>query len=83
MFLPVGTRLGDYEIVSRIGAGGMGELYRAKDTRLGRDAAIKILRSDIDADASRRKRFEEEAKAASALNHPNIITREKAAAFVE
>ena len=74
MPLPAGTRLGDYEIVSPIGAGGMGELYRAKDTRLGRDAAIKILRSDIASDALRRKRFEEEAKAASALNHPNIIT---------
>ena len=52
----------------------MGELYRARDTRLGRDAAIKILRSEIAADALGRKRFEEEAKAASALNHPNIIT---------
>jgi serine/threonine protein kinase len=74
MSLPAGTRLGDYEIVAPIGAGGMGELYRARDTRLGRDAAIKILRSEIAADALRRKRFEEEAKAASALNHPNIIT---------
>ena len=52
----------------------MGERYRAKDTRLGRDATIKILRSDVASDALRRKRFEEEAKAASALNHPNIIT---------
>ena len=74
MSLPAGTRLGDYEIVAPIGAGGMGELYRARDTRLGRDAAIKILRSDVASDALRRKRFEEEAKAASALNHPNIIT---------
>ncbi len=70
MPLPAGTRLGDYEI----GAGGMGELYRARDTQLGRDAAIKILRSDVASDALRRKRFEEEARAASALNHPNIIT---------
>src|SRR5579864_707123 len=74
MALAPATRLGPYEIVSAIGAGGMGEVYRARDTRLNRGVAIKVLRSDKIADAERKHRFMQEAQAASALNHPNIIT---------
>ena len=66
------TKLGPYEIVSALGAGGMGEVYRAKDTRLGRDVAIKILPSEMSADPERKQRFEREAKTVSRLNHPNI-----------
>ena len=69
-----GTKLGRYEIRSHLGAGGMGQVYRARDTRLDRDAALKILPDDVAADPDRMRRFEQEAKAASALNHPNIIT---------
>ena len=68
------TRLGPYEILSRIGAGGMGEVYRARDLRLKRDVAIKILREDATANADRRARFEREARAVAALNHPNIVS---------
>jgi len=68
-----GTRLGDYEIKSMLGAGGMGEVYRARDTRLGRDVAIKVLPALLSADADRLRRFEQEARAAAALNHPNIL----------
>jgi serine/threonine protein kinase/Tol biopolymer transport system component len=67
------TRLGPYEIVSRLGAGAMGEVYRARDSRLGRDVAIKILPPDVSADPGRRARFEQEARAVAALNHPNIL----------
>jgi serine/threonine protein kinase/TolB-like protein/Flp pilus assembly protein TadD len=69
-----GTRLGPYEIVSPLGAGGMGEVYRARDTRLGRDVAVKVLSASFSQDADRLRRFEQEARAASALNHPNILT---------
>jgi len=69
-----GTRLGPYEIVSPLGAGGMGEVYRARDTRLGRDVAVKVLPASFSQDADRLRRFEQEARAASALNHPNILT---------
>src|SRR5712692_10608216 len=69
-----GTRFGPYEIISRIGAGGMGEVFRARDARLGRAVAIKVLPGEFAADAARLQRFEQEARAASALNHPNIIT---------
>jgi serine/threonine-protein kinase len=68
-----GTRLGPYEIVALLGAGGMGEVYRARDTRLGRDVAIKVLPAEFAADAERLKRFEREAKATAALSHPNIL----------
>src|SRR5580693_794074 len=67
------TRLGPYEIVSRLAAGAMGEVYRARDSRLGREVAIKILPADVSADPSRRVRFEQEARAVAALNHPNIL----------
>jgi eukaryotic-like serine/threonine-protein kinase len=69
-----GTRLGPYEISDRIGAGGMGEVYRARDTRLGREVAIKVLPEAAMGDADQRRRFEREARAAAALNHPNIAT---------
>src|SRR5713101_448215 len=68
-----GAKLGPYEIVSPLGAGGMGEVYRARDTRLGRDVAVKVLPSSFSADADRLRRFEQEACAAGALNHPNIL----------
>jgi eukaryotic-like serine/threonine-protein kinase len=69
-----GTHLGPYEIISLLGAGGMGEVYRARDPRLGRDVAIKVLPSAFADDAERLRRFEQEARAAAALNHPNIVT---------
>ena len=74
MALPPGRKLGPYEILSLIGAGGMGEVYKAKDTRLRRTVAVKVLPSHLSSDAERRGRFEREARAASALNHPNITT---------
>ena len=73
MTLVTGTRLGPYEIVSPIGAGGMGEVYRARDTRLGRDVAVKVLPNLFADDEQRLVRFEQEACAAGALNHPNIL----------
>jgi hypothetical protein len=70
--LAQGTKLGPYEIQSPLGAGGMGEVYRARDTRLGRDVAIKILPPQFSSDPVRKQRFEHEAKAISSLNHPHI-----------
>src|SRR5438477_12908261 len=68
------TSLGHYRIVTKIGAGGMGEVYLAEDTRLDRKVAIKVLPADFAKDEDRLRRFEQEAKATSALNHPNILT---------
>ncbi len=73
MSLSPGVRLGSYEVVAAIGAGGMGEVYRARDPRLGRDVAIKVLPSVFSGDPERLHRFEQEARAAAALNHPNIL----------
>src|SRR5437868_2821412 len=74
MPLPAGTRLGPYEIVSPLGAGGMGEVYRARDTRLDRTVAIKVLTGGLATDPESRQRFEEEARAIAALNDPHICT---------
>jgi len=71
--LTAGTRLGPYEILSPIGAGGMGEVYRARDTKLDREVAVKILPTALSGDADALARFEREAKAVAAMNHPNIL----------
>ena len=73
MSIPAGTRLGPYEVIASIGVGGMGEVYRARDTRLDRDVAIKVLPGSVANDPDRRARFEREAKAVAALSHPNIL----------
>jgi len=73
MTIATGTRLGPYEIIAPLGAGGLGEVYRARDTRLGRDVAVKVLPSSYSDDKERLQRFEQEACAAGALNHPNIL----------
>ena len=73
MPLVSGARLGPYEIVAPLGAGGMGEVYRARDPRLGREVAIKVLSTALHRDPQRLRRFEQEARAAGALNHPNIL----------
>src|SRR5690349_18187766 len=74
MSLTAGTRLGPYEIVAPLGAGGMGEVYRARDTRLGRDVAIKVLPAHLSAEPELRARFDREAKTVSSLNHPHVCT---------
>ena len=74
MRLAAGDRLGSYEIVGTLGAGGMGEVYRARDTRLGREVAVKVLPAEKLSDPTRRARFEQEARAVAALNHPHIVT---------
>src|SRR5438552_4175300 len=73
MALAAGTKLGPYEIIAPLGAGGMGEVYRARDTKLGRDVAVKLLPSSFSGDSERLRRFEQEACAAGALNHPNVL----------
>src|SRR2546422_10921791 len=74
MPLPPTTRLGPYEILSSVGAGGMGEVYRAKDTRLDRTVAIKVVSEGLAKNPQARERFEREARAVSSLNHPHICT---------
>jgi Tol biopolymer transport system component len=69
-----GTRLGPYQVLAPLGAGGMGEVYRARDTRLGREVAVKVLPEAVSSDAERLSRFQREARSASSLNHPNIVT---------
>jgi len=73
MALASGTQLGPYEVQSRLGAGGMGEVYRVRDSRLNRDVALKILSSSFAHDPERLRRFQQEAQAIAALNHPNIL----------
>ena len=72
MSLPPGTRIGAYEILAPLGAGGMGEVYRARDTKLGREVAIKILPDQFASDRERVARFEREARTLASLNHPHI-----------
>ena len=72
MRLPTGARLGPYHVLGLLGAGGMGEVYKARDIRLDRTIAIKVLSLEFAADRARRERFEREARAVAALNHPNI-----------
>src|SRR3954464_4132308 len=83
-----GARLGAYEILTPIGAGGMGEVYRARDTRLGREVAIKVITDGLATDPEALARFEREARAIAALSHPNIVAlhdvgREDGAAFAD
>src|SRR5215471_13459952 len=73
MALTPGTKLGPYEIIASIGAGGMGEVYRARDAELNRDVAVKVLPPAFSADTDRLRRFKQEAQATAALNHPNIL----------
>ncbi len=74
MTLSAGSRLGPYEVLGLLGSGGMGEVYRARDPRLGREVAVKVLPEDVGRDPERLARFEREARAVAALNHPNILT---------
>src|SRR5262245_60239332 len=74
MTIGVGTQLGPFEILTTLGAGGMGEVYRARDSRLGREVAIKVLPAAFSTDQDRLRRFEQEARAAGMLNHPNVLT---------
>ena len=74
MQLQAGTKLGPYEIVALLGSGGMGEVYSARDPRLGREVAVKVLPQQFTGNSERTRRFEQEARAAGMLNHPNILT---------
>src|ERR1700746_3119599 len=73
MPIPAGTQVGDCEVLALLGAGGMGEVYRARDNSLGREVALKVLPEELASDPERLRRFEQEARAAAALNHPNIL----------
>ena len=73
MALTSGTKLGPYEILAPLGAGGMGEVYRARDSRLDRIVAVKVLPASFSAETDRLRRFEQEARSVAALNHPNIL----------
>ena len=73
MPLKTGEKIGPYEILASVGAGGMGEVYRARDTRLDRDVAIKVVSQTLAKDPDRLRRFEQEARSVAALNHPNIL----------
>ena len=73
MPLTAGSRVGPYQVLGLIGAGGMGEVFRARDTRLGRDVALKVLPETFSGNADRLRRFEQEARAAGSLNHPNVL----------
>jgi len=73
----IGSALNQYRIAASIGAGGMGEVFRARDTRLNRDVAVKVLPKDFVADADRLRRFEQEAKTLATLNHPNVLTHSR------
>ena len=75
MRLAQGDKLGPYEILGPLGAGGMGEVYRARDPRLAREVAVKVLPAAFTSDAERVRRFEHEARAAGSLNHPNLLAR--------
>src|SRR4029434_7935377 len=70
----IGASLNQYRLTAKLGAGGMGEVFRARDTRLNRDVAVKVLPKDFVADPDRMRRFEQEAKTLAALNHPNVLT---------
>ena len=70
----VGRALGRYQVIAKLGEGGMGEVYRARDSRLGRDVALKLLPADVATDPERLARFEHEARTVAGLNHPNIVT---------
>jgi len=83
MTLSAGTRLGPYEVVDLLGAGGMGEVYRARDPRLGREVAVKVLPADVVGDPAKMALFEREARAVAALNHPNILTVHDVGAHAE
>jgi serine/threonine protein kinase len=74
MALTAGTRLGPYEIQSALGAGGMGDVYRERDPRIGRDVATRALHAEVSENPDRLRRFQQEVKAAGCLSHPNILT---------
>src|ERR1700746_159289 len=74
MAISPGTKIGPYEVISSVGAGGMGEVYKAHDARIGREVAVKVLPASYASDADRLRRFEQEVRAVGALSHPNILS---------